>query len=453
MKEKFKLKNAAALLPIGFFLLIFIGSGTYLTLQGVEYAFYKVSATVAILPALLIAILLGRHALLENINVFLSGVREKNIITMCMIYLLAGAYTEVLKGIGGVEATVHFALQLIPQDATLPGVFLIGTFVSTAMGTSMGTIAALAPIASGIATALGIDGALMAGAVISGAMFGDNLSMISDTTIAATQIHPCSLKDKFKINFKIALGPLVLTLLFFVFSSHGTPQEIPESSSAPALIFCFPYVFVLALALLGTNVFIVLSLGLIVGSIIGILFAPSYTFIELSKNIFEGYTSMNEILILSLLIGGLSELAKDQGGVRFLIHTADQLIHKWARKAQNSRLAEGAISAIVSFCDICTANNTVAIILAGEATSELSKRYHIPFARTASLVTIFSCVFQGILPYSAQVLLAGSIVGVSPLKIIPYVYYCYFLGIGTVIAIAMRWPNNRPGKNSATNVL
>lgn len=453
MRERLKLKNATALLPIAFFLLIFIGSGTYLTLEGVEFAFYKVSATVAILPALVVAILLGRHALLENINVFLNGVREKNIITMCMIYLLAGAYTEVLKGIGGVEATVHFALQLIPQDATLPGVFIIGAFVSTAMGTSMGTIAALAPIASGVALALGIDGALMAGAVISGAMFGDNLSMISDTTIAATQIHPCSLKDKFKINFKMALWPLIFTLLFFVFSVHGTPQEIPEPSSAPSLIFCLPYVFVLALALLGINVFIVLSLGLIGGSVIGLLFAPSYTFIDLSKNIFEGYTSMNEILILSLLIGGLSELAKDQGGIRFLIHTADQFIHKWAKKAQSSRIAEGAISAIVSFCDICTANNTVAIILAGEATLELSKRYHIPFERTASLVTIFSCVFQGILPYSAQVLLAGSIVGVSPLKIIPYVSYCYFLGIGTIIAIVLRWPQNRSRKNSATNVL
>lgn len=453
MIGKFRLKGPMALLPIGFFLLIFIGTGVYLTFQGVEYAFYKVSATVAILPALIMAILLGRHRLNDNINVFLEGVREKNIITMCMIYLLAGAYTEVLKGIGGVEATVHFALQFVPQDATLPGVFIIGALVSTSMGTSMGTIAALAPIAVGIAQALGIDSSLMAGAVISGAMFGDNLSMISDTTIAATQIHPCSLKDKFKINFKIALWPLLFTLLFFAFSANGGGQEIQESSSSPSLIFCMPYLFVLILALLGINVFIVLSLGLIAGSLIGLVFSPSYTFIDLAKNIFEGYTSMNEILILSLLIGGLSELAKDQGGIRFLIQTADHFIHKWTKKAQSSRVAEGAICAIVSFCDLCTANNTVAIILAGEATHEISKRYHIPFARTASLVTIFSCVFQGILPYSAQVLLAGSIIGVSPLSIIPYVYYCYFLGIGTIIAIILRWPTNRHQKDSTTSIL
>lgn len=452
MAEKFKLKGPSALLPIFFFLTIFIGSGVYLTLTGVEFAFYKVSASVAILPALIFSILLGRHSLNDNILVFLEGVREKNIITMCMIYLLAGAYTEVLKGMGGVEATVHFALQFIPQDATVPGVFIIGALVSTAMGTSMGTIAALAPIAIGISKALGIDPALMAGAVISGAMFGDNLSMISDTTIAATQIHPCSLKDKFKINFKIALFPLFLTLLLFTFSATGYGREI-QGNAAPSLIFCFPYLFVLTLAFLGMNVFIVLSLGLMVGSCIGLIFAPSYTVFDLAKNIFEGYTSMNEILILSLLIGGLSELAKDQGGIRFLVQKTDQLIQKITKKEKNSRAAEGAICSIVSFCDICTANNTVAIILAGEATHELSKRYRVPFARTASLVTIFSCVFQGILPYSAQVLLAGSIIGVSPISIIPYVYYCYFLGVGAVIAILFRWPAYRYLKNSQTNIL
>lgn len=453
MMGKIRLKGSMALFPIVIFLFIFIGSGVYLTLQGVEYAFYKVSASVAILPALIFAILFGRHSLTDNIHVFLEGVREKNIITMCMIYLLAGAYTEVLKGMGGVEATVHFALQFIPQDATLPGVFIIGAFVSTAMGTSMGTIAALAPIAVGIAQALGVDPSLMAGAVISGAMFGDNLSMISDTTIAATQIHPCSLKDKFAINFKIALVPLVLTLLLFALSAAGEGREIQESVTSPPLIFCFPYLLVLMLALLGLNVFIVLAVGLAVGSAIGLMFSPDYTFLELAKNVFEGYTSMSEILILSLLIGGLSELAKDQGGIRFLVQKTDYFIQKWTKKAQSSRAAEGAICSIVSFCDLCTANNTVAIILAGEATHEISKRYHIPFARTASLVTIFSCVFQGILPYSAQVLLAGSIVGVSPLSIIPYVYYCYFLGLGAIIAIILRWPASSPKKIFGSSVL
>lgn len=451
--RKYTLKGPFALLPIAFFLIIFIGSGVSLTLSGVEFAFYKVSPTVALLPALFLAILLGRQALKDNISVFLEGVREKNIITMCMIYLLAGAYTEVMKGIGGVEATVHFALQFIPQEATLPGVFILGAFISTAMGTSMGTIAAVAPIALGIAQALGLSPALMAGAVISGAMFGDNLSMISDTTIAATQIHPCSLKDKFKINFMVALGPLILTLLFFTLSGSGEAQGEPILSSSPDLIFSFPYLFVLFLALFGVNVFIVLSLGLILGSLLGLFFAPSYTPLDLAKNIYEGYTSMSEILILSLLIGGLSELAKDGGGIRFLIHNLDRVIQKWARRAQGSRVAEGAICLLVSFCDFCTANNTVAIILAGESTYEISKRYHIPFARTAAFVDTFSCTFQGLLPYSAQILLAGSLAGVSPLTVLPYVYYCYLLGIGAVLAILFRWPSSKGIQNLTPNPL
>ncbi len=439
MVKKLMLRGPWSLLPIGAFLLLFIGSGTYLTLQGVEFAFYKVSASVAILPAIMMAVLLGKQSLQGNIGVFLEGVREKNIVTMCMIYLLAGAYIEVLKGIGGVEATTYLALHFIPEEATLPGVFLIGAFLSTAIGTSMGTIAALSPIALGIGKTLGIDPALMAGAIISGAMFGDNLSMISDTTIAATQVHPCSLKDKFKLNALIAMGPMILTLVLFAMAGQGE-GHIPPEAAPPALIFTLPYFVVLVLALLGINIFVVLSLGLMMGGIVGLVWAPDYSFLHFTKDILGGYKEMSEILILSLLIGGLSELAKEGGGIRYLIEKTDGFIRKWATKAHGSRVVEGAISFIVSFCDICTANNVVAIILGGEATLELSQRYKIAFARTASLVTIFSCVFQGLLPYGAQVLLAGSLAGVSPLSIIPHVYYCYLLGIGAVLAIIFKWP-------------
>jgi len=445
MRQRFSLKGFAALIPIALFLTLFIGSGAYLTWQGVDFAFYKVSPTVAILPAIMVAVLWSENTLSQNIGVFLEGVREKNIITMCMIYLLAGAYIEVLKGIGGVEATAYLALHFIPEEATLPGIFLIGAFMSTAIGTSMGTIAALSPIALGIGKTLGVDPALMAGAVISGAMFGDNLSMISDTTIAATQIHPCSLKDKFKLNLWIALGPMLLTLVFFTLAGHGEGR-IPTELPPQALIFTLPYFVVLGLALCGINIFVVLALGLIMGGLVGLFWAPGYSVLHLTKDILNGYKEMSEILILSLLIGGLGELAKQGGGIRFLIHKTDIFIQKWATRSQGSRVVEGAISFIVSFCDICTANNTVAIILGGEATYELSKRYKIAFARTASLVTIFSCVFQGILPYGAQVLLAGSLAGVSPLSIIPHVYYCYFLGIGAVLAILLKWPAYRSGR-------
>jgi Na+/H+ antiporter NhaC len=438
----YTLNGPFALLPIGLFLCLFIGSGVYLTFMDVELAFYKLSPAVAILPALVLAILFGRKSLSGNLSVFLEGVREKNIITMCMIYLLAGAYTEVIKSVGGVDATVHLALHLIPREMTLPGVFLIGALVSMAMGTSMGTIAALAPIAQGISYSLGIDPAMMAGAVVSGAMFGDNLSMISDTTIASTQIHGCSLKDKFKINALVAFVPMIITLFLFALSEEGEVRTLCDTVPY-ALIFTLPYVLVLTLALLGANVFVVLFTGLLVGGAIGLAFIPDYTILTFVGSIFAGYQSMNEILILSLLIGGLSELAKDQGGLLFLIHATDSVVRRWAKKAQGSRVAEGAISAIVSFCDLCTANNTVAIILSGEATHEIAKKYHISPARTAALVNIFSCVFQGILPYSAQILLAGSIAGVSPLAIIPYVYYCYLLGIGAILSIIFRWPSVR----------
>lgn len=442
MPKIYELRGASALLPIGVFLLLFIGSGAYLTWKGVELAFYQVSPAVAILPAIALAVLCGKHSLLTNIEVFLEGVRDKNILTMCMIYLLAGAYIEVLKGIGGVEATTYLVLHFIPQEATLPGVFLMSAFMSTAIGTSMGTIAAISPIALGIGKTLGIDPAFMAGAVVSGAMFGDNLSMISDTTLAATQIHPCLLRDKFKLNLLIALGPMLLTLLAFSLVSFGEGGDLSDSTM-PALIFTLPYFVVLILALLGTNIFIVLSIGLILGGVVGLIWTPAYSVLHLSKDILGGYLTMSEVTILSLLIGGLSELVRDGGGIRFLIHTTDYFIQKWTTRAQGSRVVEGAISFIVSFCDICTANNVVAIILSGEATYELSQRYKIPLARTASLVTIFSCVFQGLLPYGAQLLLAGSLAGVSPLCILPHVYYCYLLGIGAVLAIIFKWPSSQ----------
>lgn len=441
--RKYRLKGPAALVPIFVFLCFFIGSGLLLTLQNVEFAFYKLSPTVAILPALGIAIFFGRQSFSENISVFLEGVREKNIITMCMIYLLAGAYTGVLKGIGGVESTVQLALHFLPSDLTLPGMFVVSALISTAMGTSMGTIAAVAPIAQGISHSLGIDPALMAGAVVSGAMFGDNLSMISDTTIASTQIHRCSLRDKFKINALIALVPMGLTLICFYFAGNGKTMEPTCIPSTAAFIFSLPHLIVFILAILGINVFVILFLGLGLGGAIGLLFGEAYTGLDLAKNIFEGYASMNEILILSLLIGGLSELAKDQGGIRFLIHATDAFVKKWAKDIRKSRSAEVAVSAIVSFCDMCTANNTIAIILSGEATLEIAKRYYLPPARVAALVNIFACVFQGVLPYSAQILLAGSIAGVSPLLIVPHVYYCYLLGIGAVVAIFFRWPASR----------
>lgn len=428
-----------ALLPIALFLILFIGSGVYFTLQGTEYAFYKVSPAVAILPAVILGILMGHNTICTNINHFIEGVRDRNIITMCLIYLLAGAYTSILQGIGGVEATVNLALSVIPPSLTVPGVFMIAAFVSTAMGTSMGTIVAVAPIAIGMSQATGIDPALMMGGVIGGAMFGDNLSMISDTTIAATQIHGCSLVDKFKFNGLIALPAMIATVVTLFYLGMGLEGHEPPTETIN-LWLTLPYFFVLVLALAGVNVFTTLMLGIIVASFTGLVFGAQVA--SLTSFIYSGYTSMTEILILSLLIGGVSHLAKEQGGIRFLITLTDGFVKRYAKKTEGSRVAEGAISIIVSFCDICTANNTIAIILSGEATHEIAKKYKVSPVKAATFVGLFSCVFQGLLPYSAQVLLAGSLAGLSPLAIIPHIHYCVFLGIAGVAAIVFRWPKS-----------
>ncbi len=436
------LTGASALMPIVLFLVLFIGSGVYFTIQGVDYAFYKVSPTVAIFPAAVLAIAMGGKKTLENIETFITGVRDHNIITMCVIYLLAGAYTAVLKGIGGVDATVFFSLDLIPVELTVPGIFVIAALVSTAMGTSMGTVAAVCPVALGMAQATGIDTSVMVGAVVGGAMFGDNLSMISDTTIAATQIHPCSLKDKFIMNGKIAFPAFILTiitLLFFIDGGGHQDYVIPDYN----VWLCLPYFAVLVLALMGINVFLVLTLGIILAAFTGFVMVDGFTLVNLSELMFDGYKSMTEILILSLLIGGLSYLAKAQKGFDFIINLTDRFVKKFATHAQGSRVAEGAIAVLASLCDVFTANNVVAIILSGEATQEIADRYKVTKLRAAVLVDMFSSVFQGILPYSAQILLAGSIAGLSPLAIIFNVHYCFYLGFSGIVAICLRWPKEK----------
>ncbi|OJX09340.1 MAG: sodium:proton antiporter [Caedibacter sp. 37-49] len=437
--NRIKLSGGYALLPILLFLVIFIGSGVYFSLLNTPFAFYQVSATVAILPSIILAIGLGNGDFVSKISNFIDGVRDSSIITMCLIYLLAGAYTEVLKSIGGVEAAVNLTLSFLPPQATLPGLFILSAFVATAMGTSMGTIAAMAPIAFGIAQAIGLSIPLTMGTVVGGAMFGDNLSLISDTTIAAVQTQGGTLKDKFKINSLIALPAMIVTLITLIAYGFNNPCQSCVTITEFPWIMSTPYIFVLILAISGVNVFLVLILGILSAGFIGICFTSNYTLLNYAKSIYQGYGSMQEILILSLLIGGLSHLSKTQGGLQSLINFTGKIVHKFSKKESKS-VVEGAIATIVSLCDICTANNTIAIILAGEATHELAKKYHLPPSRTATLVDLFSCVFQGILPYSAQILLAGSIASISPLSIIPHVYYCYALGIAGVFAIFLQKP-------------
>lgn len=424
--------NPLALLPLLLFLALFIGSGVYYQAANVDFAFYQISAPVAILPAIVLALALGSGALNKRLETFINGVGDNTIITMCLIYLLAGAFASVAKAAGGVDATVNFGLSIIPSQFVLPGLFIITAFVATAMGTSMGTIGAIAPIALGLSEASDLSLPLCIGAVVGGAMFGDNLSIISDTTIAATRSQGCAMRDKFRMNFLIALPAAILTLLWLYI--QGADATITQATDYD-FMKVIPYIAVLVLAISGLNVLLVLFTGIILAGAVALLSVADYSIAQYSKDIYAGYTGMQEILILSLLIGGLGALMKAQGGLEFLAQQIQRFTNKRGDEP-HTRAGEAAISVAVALTNVCTANNTVAIIISGGLAKDIADRQHVDPRRSACLLDIFSCVVQGLLPYGAQVLLAGSIAGLSPLLIIGNIHYSWLLGlvaIGTII--------------------
>ncbi len=424
--------NPLALLPLLLFLAIFIGSGFYYQSQAVEFAFYQVQAPVAILPAIVLALLLARGPLNARIETFVRGVGDSTIITMCLIYLLAGAFAAVTKAVGGVDATVNAGLSYIPASLVLPGLFVVTAFIATAMGTSMGTIAALAPIAVGVADVTGLSLPLCVGTVVGGAMLGDNLSIISDTTIAATRTQGCDMRDKFRMNLAIAAPAALLTLLWLFYQGESGAVAPPADY---ALIKVVPYVAVLVLALAGLNVMLVLFSGIVLAGLVGMMGEGAYSLAQLSKDIYAGYSGMQEILLLSLLIGGLGALMASEGGLAFLANAIDRLTAAVRRRGAPQRAAELGISIAVGLTNVCTANNTVAILISGQLARDLATRHGVDPRRSASLLDIFSCVVQGVLPYGAQVLLASSLAGLSPLLLIGEIYYCWLLGAAALVSI------------------
>ncbi len=425
-----------ALTPLALFLLFFVGSGLWYQFQGTEFAFYQISAPVAILPAIVLAVLLAKGPLNERINTFIEGVGDNTIITMVLIYLLAGAFASVAKAVGGVDATVNFGLSVIPPAFVLPGLFVIAAFVATSMGTSMGTIAAIAPIAVGVAEATELSLPLTVATVVGGAMFGDNLSIISDTTIAATRTQGCAMRDKFKLNFKIALPAALLTLVWLWFQSSTARVEVPGDYD---LIRVLPYLAVLVLAVLGVNVMLVLFVGILLAGGVGLVLTPDYNVAQWSQDIYAGYTGMQEILILSLLIGGLGAMMKSQGGLAWVSSVIDR-ISRIGKREPGTRSGELSISAAVALTNVCTANNTVAILLAGSLARDIAQRHDVDPRRSASLIDIFSCVVQGLIPYGAQVLLAASTAKLSPLALIGNIYYCWLLALVALVSIAVGYP-------------
>ncbi len=402
-------------------------------------AFYQLSAAVAIVPAIIIAIAQFKGKLNQRIALFLQGVGESNIITMSFIYIMAGAFAAVAKSIGGVDATVNFGLSLIPVDFIVPGFFIIAAFIATAMGTSMGTIAAIAPIGLGISSQTEISSALMLGVIVGGAMFGDNLSMISDTTIAATRTQNCEMKDKFIFNSKIALPTAIVTIVLLYFTtSSPSAVEIHDYEFIKVL----PYITILVMAVCGVNVFVVLLTGIVFSGIIGIYSIEDYGFLTFSQHVYNGFASMNEIMILSMMLGGLGELIKQNGGIAFVL----QAIDKFAKKNSDEhspKTGEWSIAALVSFADICLANNTVAIILTGGLAKEIKDKSKIDPRRSASILDMASCVFQGLIPYGAQLLLAGSLSKISPMEIAVNNWYCILLALAVILSISFGFPKNK----------
>ncbi|UPR58983.1 Na+/H+ antiporter NhaC family protein [Vibrio sp. ED004] len=432
--------SAVALIPLIVFLALFIGVGTYLSLQGVDFAFYQLPAPIAALPAVMLALLLNKDKLNRAIEQFLGGVGHKDIIAMCMIYLLAGAFAAVAKASGGVDATVNLGLSAIPTSMILPGIFLISAFIATAMGTSMGTIAAVAPVALGIADSAGMSIPLTAGVVLSGAMFGDNLSIISDTTIAATRSQGCEMRDKFKENIRIALPAALIAIVIFAFNSTAT--QVPETGPIEWLKV-LPYITILILAVSGMNVFVVLTIGILLAGGVSLGSVENYGLTDYAQDIYAGFGNMQEIFLLSMLIGGLSELMRRQGGLAFLTNLVSGVIRAFGSshsKQANGRASELGIAGLVSMVNMCTANNTVAIIVSGSVARQLAEENNVSPRRSASLLDIFSCVIQGVLPYGAQVLLLGSVFNLSPLEIVSNSYYCFALAIVAVVAVFIKHP-------------
>lgn len=419
------------LVPLLIFVVLYLGTGTFLQLQKVPMAFYQLPSPIAIFIGIIFAFLLFKGSIKEKFDTFLEGCGHQDIITMCIIYLLAGAFAGVTKTMGGVDSTVNLALSYIPVHFLAPSIFIVAAFISTATGTSVGSIVSIAPIAIGLAEKSGVSMSLVLAAVMGGAMFGDNLSIISDTTIAATRTQGVEMKDKFRVNLSIALPAAILTIILLLI--FGEPEIVTNIDILNYnLLKILPYITVLVMAISGLNVFIVLTSGIIISGLIGII-SRDFSFLSLSKEVYNGFLGMNEIFLLSLLSGGLAALTSKAGGIQWLIEHIQKLII-------GKKTAKLGIGLLVSVTDIAVANNTVAIIINGSIAKNITKKYNIDPKESAAILDIFSCIFQGLLPYGAQMLILLNFAHekVSPFDLIPLLWYQIFLFIFTIIFIRIK---------------
>ncbi len=426
--------NAWALLPLAVFLL------SYLVVSILAGDFYKMPITVAFVVSSIVAVAISKGGKLNNrIEQFCRGAANSNIMLMVLIFILAGAFAQTAKAMGAVDATVNLAMSVLPGNLLAAGIFIAACFISISVGTSVGTIVALAPVAIGIADKTGMPGALMLGVVVSGAMFGDNLSFISDTTIVATRTQGCKMADKFKVNIRIAMPVAIITGIIYILIGSGMDNTYTPLPIEWAKVI--PYLIVLIIAVCGVHVMLVLFIGIILSGMVG-LFTGSFDVWGWNAAMGSGITNMGELIIVTLLAGGMLEMIRYNGGI-------DWIILKLTSHIRSSKGAEASIAGLVSFANLCTANNTIALIMAGPIAKDIADKFNVDPRRSASILDIFSCFVQGIIPYGAQLLMASGLGGISPIEIMQYLYYPYLLGAGALLAILFGYPGKFTNKKEA----
>ena len=403
----------------------------YLVTSIIAGDFYKIPITVAFLVSSCYAIIIsGGKPLMQRINTYSRGAATEQMMLMIWIFILAGAFAYSAKMMGSIDATVNLTLSLLSPQMLLAGMFLAACFISLSIGTSVGTIAALVPIAAGVANETGTDVAMMTAIIVGGSFFGDNLSFISDTTIMATQTQGCSLSDKFRVNsFIVAPAALAILIIYLIM---GQGVSAPAHVASVEWVKVIPYLTVLVSAIFGMNVMGVLMLGLILTGVIGLL-TGAFDIYGWFGAMGEGILSMGELIIVTMMAGGMLELIREQGGIDFLIRLL-------TRRVNSKRGAELSIAVLVSLVDICTANNTVAILTVGGISKQIGDRYGVDNKKCASILDTFSCMVQGVIPYGAQLLIAAGLASLNPVSIVPYLYYPLALGIVALLSILFRYP-------------
>ena len=418
-------KRWFALTPLAVFLIVYLVSSL------MAGDFYKVPIAAAFLIASVYAMALClKGKIEERVTIFSQGAGHKNVLLMIWIFILAGAFATTAKEIGAIDATVNITLQLLPGKLLFAGLFLAACFISMAVGTSVGTIVALVPVATGIAAETGISAAFISAIVVGGSFFGDNLSFISDTTIAATRTQGCSMADKFKANILIVAPAAILVTLWYIFT--GMDINFTPDSESVNFVLLVPYLLVIGMAIASVNVVLVLTAGILANAVIGFAIGK-ITWISWLGHIGNGIAGMGDLIIVTMLAGGMLEVIRTAGGL-------DYLIEKMTRRISGKRGAELSIAALVSLANLCTANNTIAIITTGSIAKDISKRYGLDPRKSASILDTFSCFVQGIIPYGAQLLMASGLAGISALSIMAYLFYPFALGLVAFLAILLRLP-------------